>query len=66
MATAGDSDLGGQDFTNAIFELISPKLDEFCEPQWRNKLQFVNNVAELEIKSKIDGTLIYANLQKKK
>ncbi|KAK8889255.1 hypothetical protein M9Y10_034001 [Tritrichomonas musculus] len=56
LATAGDPNLGGQDFTNSIFELISPKLDEIYHSEWQKNSKFVKNVREQCEKAKIHFT----------
>ena len=42
LAAAGDSGLGGQDFTNSIFDIISPKLEKMCKPEWKKDSWFLS------------------------
>lgn len=58
LATAGDSFLGGQDFTNCLFDYISPCIDEECNKNWRNEKRFVSYV-----KSQCDEAKIYLSDQ---
>lgn len=46
LGTAGDSFLGGQDFTNCIFDYVSPFLDKICIKTWRNEARFVSYVKD--------------------
>ena len=54
LATAGDSELGGQDFTNSIFEIISPKIDEICQNSWNKNTQFVTKIRKQCERAKIN------------
>lgn len=49
-----DSDLGGQDFTNSIYEIISPKIDEMCKNNWNKNTQFVTKIRRQCERAKIN------------
>ncbi|KAK8889257.1 Heat shock protein ssb1 [Tritrichomonas musculus] len=69
LAADGDPNLGGQDFTNSIYEIISPKLDNYCHTGWRQNSYFIKKVKEIcedaKIKlSSLNEYEIYFDIQK--
>ena len=55
---AGDSFLGGQDFTNCLFDYIAPTIDNVCHKNWRNDIRFLSYV-----KNQCDEAKIYLSDQ---
>lgn len=54
----GDPFIGGQDFTNCIYEYISSEVDKVCKSNWRNDIRFVSYV-----KNQCDEAKIYLSDQ---
>lgn len=53
LATSGDSFLGGQDFTNRLFDFVSPYLDKICNKTWKSEPRFVSYVKDQCDKAKM-------------
>lgn len=55
IATGGDNFLGGADFTNCLFDYLSPSIDKLAHSTWKNDKQFVCYLKRRcdEIKSKL-------------